>query len=170
LHPLGTHRIEAQSGNLEARRSEGYESGTVYEYETALALSRKNNGIPSLYLFRKSAPILYRAESAAEDMEQHELLETVWKRWTQSGDGYNSSAFKTFAQTEEFERQIEDCLRRWLEERGILVSGPVWDRRIRGSPFRGLAPFEPSHSASFSAAMLQRPGSPRSYAPRAFCS
>jgi CHASE2 domain-containing sensor protein len=128
---------------------EGYESGTVYEYETALALSRKNNGIPSLYLFRKSAPILYRAESAAEDMEQHELLETVWKRWTQSGDGYNSSAFKTFAQTEEFERQIEDCLRRWLEERGILVSGPVWDRRIRGSPFRGLAPFEPSHSAVF---------------------
>ena len=128
---------------------EGYESGTVYEYETALALSRKNKGVPDIYLFRKSAPILYRAEAAAEDIEQHELLETVWKRWTQSREGYNAAAFQTFAQTDEFERQIEDCLRQWLERRGVLVKGPVWDRRIKGSPFRGLAPFESSHSAVF---------------------
>jgi len=129
--------------------AEGYESGTVYEYETSLAQSRKNNGVPAIYLFRKSAPILYRAESAAEDMEQHQLLEVVWKRWTQSGDGYNAAAFQMFVQTDEFERQIEDCLRRWLEGRGVLVSGPVWDRRIKGSPFRGLAAFEQSHSAVF---------------------
>jgi CHASE2 domain-containing sensor protein len=129
--------------------AEGYESGTVYEYETALTLSRKNNDVPALYLFRKSEPILYRAESAAEDMEQHKVLEVVWKRWTQSGDGYNAAAFQMFANTDEFERQIEQCLRRWLEQRGILVSGPVWDRRIRGSPFRGLAAFEASHSAVF---------------------
>ena len=129
--------------------NEGYESGTVYEYETALALSRKNDGVPDVYLFHKSAPILYRAEAAAEDIEQHKLLETVWKRWTQSGEGYNAAAFQTFAQTDEFERQIEDCLRQWLERHGVLVKGPVWDRRIKGSPFRGLAPFESSHSAVF---------------------
>jgi CHASE2 domain-containing sensor protein len=129
--------------------AEGYESGTVYEYETALGLSRKNNGVPALYLFRKSEPILYRADSAAEDMEQHKILETVWKRWTQSGDGYNAGAFQMFANTDDFERQIEVCLRRWLEQRGVLVSGPVWDRRIKGSPFRGLAAFEASHSAVF---------------------
>jgi hypothetical protein len=129
--------------------AEGFESGTVYEYETALELSRKNNGVPALYLFRKSEPILYRAQSAQEDMEQHKILEVVWKRWTQSGDGYNAGAFQMFTNTDEFERQIEGCLRRWLEQRGILVSGPVWDRRLKGSPFRGLAAFEASHSAVF---------------------
>jgi CHASE2 domain-containing sensor protein len=129
--------------------AEGFESGTVYEYETAVALSRKNNGVPALYLFRKSEPILYRAQSAQEDMEQHKILEAVWKRWTQSGDGYNAGAFQMFTNTDEFEQQIEGCLRRWLEQRGILVSGPVWDRRLKGSPFRGLAAFEASHSAVF---------------------
>jgi CHASE2 domain-containing sensor protein len=129
--------------------SDGYESGTTYEYETAMTLSRNNAGVPDLYLFRKSAPILYRAENAAEDIEQHNILETVWKRWTQSGDGYNAGAYQMFARTDEFEKQIEDCLRQYLERRGILIKGPVWDRRIRGSPFRGLAPFETSHSAVF---------------------
>lgn len=127
----------------------GYESGTTYEYETALAMSRKNKGVPELYLFRKSAPILYRAENAEEDIEQHRILETVWKRWTQSGDGYNAGAYQMFAQTDDFEKQIEDCLRHYLERRGILVKGPVWDRRIRGSPFRGLAAFDKTHSAVF---------------------
>lgn len=127
---------------------DGYESGTVLEYETALDLNRRQ-GTPDLYLFRKTAPILYRADSAAEDTEQHALLETVWKRWTQSASGYNSAAFQSFADTDEFERQFEGCLRRWLEDRGVLVKGPVWDRRIRGSPFRGLAHFEPSHAAVF---------------------
>jgi CHASE2 domain-containing sensor protein len=129
--------------------SAGYESGTTYEYETALTMSRQNKGVPEIFLFRKSAPILYRAENAAEDIEQHTILDAVWKRWTQSGDGYNAGAYQMFAQTDEFEKQIEDCLRQYLERRGILVKGPVWDRRIKGSPFRGLQAFESAHSAVF---------------------
>jgi len=133
------------------KREDGgfYESGTVCEYEAALALNRKNSGVPEIYLFRKSAPIFYRAETAAEDIEQHELLETVWRRWTQSREGYNAAAFQTFADTDEFERQIEQCVQQWLERHGILVKGPVWDYRLNGSPFRGLAPFDSSHSAVF---------------------
>src|SRR5271167_4379246 len=40
------------------RRPDGtdYESGTVFEYETALALSRDNGGAPDIYLFKKSLP------------------------------------------------------------------------------------------------------------------
>jgi hypothetical protein len=128
---------------------QGYESGTTYEYETALALSKKNRGVPDLYLFRKLAPVLYRAEHAAEDIEQHQALERVWTRWTQSADGYNASAYQTFVQTDEFEQQIEICLQQWLARRGILIKGPEWDRRIKGSPFCDLAPFEPSHSSVF---------------------
>jgi len=126
-----------------------YESGTTYEYEVALALNKKNGGVPDLYLFRKSSPILYRADYAEEDIEQHRVLETVWKRWTLSDEGYNTAGYQTFAETDEFEQQIEDCLRRWLELKGVLVSGPVWDRRVNGSPFCGLSPFDPSHSSLF---------------------
>ena len=132
------------------RRPDGseYESGTVFEYENALARSRENNGVPVVFLFRKASSVSYRADFAAEDAEQHQRLEAVWARWTQS-EGYNTAAYNQFADLEDFEKQVEACLRRWLEERGIITSGPVWDRRLQGSPFRGLAPFEPSHSTVF---------------------
>jgi CHASE2 domain-containing sensor protein len=132
------------------RRQDGsdYESGTVFEYENALARSRENDGKPDVYLFKKSLPVSYRAEFAAEDMEQHKLLETVWARWTQS-EGYNTAAYNQFTDLEDFEAQIETCVRQWLERRGIITSGPVWDRRLQGSPFRGLAPFDQLHASVF---------------------
>jgi eukaryotic-like serine/threonine-protein kinase len=133
----------------------GYDSGTTCEYEIALELSRRNAGVPDLYLFRKSASILYRADCAEEDMNQHKLLETVWKRWTQSSDGHNAAGYQTFSHTDEFEKQIENCLRKWLQRRGVLITGPDWDRRVKGSPFCGLAAFEPSHSSVFLVAMRQ---------------
>jgi CHASE2 domain-containing sensor protein len=141
--------LKLNPGLWHRNSGEQYESGTSYEYETALALSKKHGGVPDLYLFRKSAPILYRAESAAEDAEQHHNLEMVWKRWTESGDGYNAAGFQIFARTDEFEQQIEKCLLQWLERQGVIITGPVWDRRLKGSPFRGLAPFDSSHSSVF---------------------
>jgi len=132
------------------RRPDGtdYESGTVFEYETALARSLANGGEPDIYLFRKTLPVAYRAAFATDDMEQHQLLQTVWSRWTQS-EGYNTAAYNEFGDLDDFEGQIEACLRQWLEHRGIITGGPVWDCRLRGSPFRGLAPFEPSHATVF---------------------
>jgi CHASE2 domain-containing sensor protein/energy-coupling factor transporter ATP-binding protein EcfA2 len=127
----------------------GYESGTVYEFETALALSKQNQGVPDVYLFRKSAEILYRADRAADDIEQHKLLETVWQRWTQSLDGYNSAGYQEFSGPDQFEEQLERCLTQWLERKNIVVKDAIWDRRIKGSPFCGLAAFETSHTAVF---------------------
>ena len=43
-----------------------YESGTVLEFETAVEVSRKHNGIPDVYLFRKTADVLLRADRASE--------------------------------------------------------------------------------------------------------
>jgi CHASE2 domain-containing sensor protein len=132
------------------RRQDGtdYESGTVFEYETALARSLANDGAPDVYLFKKSLPVSYRADFVDEDMEQHQRLETVWARWTQT-EGYNAAAYNQFTDLEDFEAQIETCLRQWLERRGVITSGPVWDRRLQGSPFRGLAPFDQSHASVF---------------------
>jgi tetratricopeptide (TPR) repeat protein/energy-coupling factor transporter ATP-binding protein EcfA2 len=133
------------------RRADGspYESGTVLEFETAVAVSRKQNGVPDVYLFRKSAPVVYEADRVSEQLEQYQLLQAVWKRWTESTEGYNTAGYQSFADPDDFEIKLEACLRQWLERSGVVAKGPVWDRAVKGSPFRGLAAFESAHSAVF---------------------
>ncbi len=133
------------------RRVDGspYESGTVLEFETAVAASRTHSGVPDVYLFRKTAPVFYQAERADEEITQHQLLEQIWKRWTETPEGYNTAGHQPFDDPDDFERKLDACIRQWLERRGVILKGPVWDRRIKGSPFRGLAPFEASHAPVF---------------------
>lgn len=133
------------------KRSDGsaYESGTTLEFETALELARKNQGRPTVYLFRKTAPLTYSAENAEADIAQYKLLDMVWKRWTETSEGYNASGYQSFADTDGFEDKIEACLRQWLADRGVVPKGLVWDRKANGSPFCGLAPFEASHAAVY---------------------
>ncbi|MFL5077130.1 MAG: tetratricopeptide repeat protein [Microvirga sp.] len=133
------------------RRTDGppYESGTVLEFETAVEVSRKHNGVPDVYLFRKSAPVVYEAERVTEQLEQSQLLQAVWKRWTENTEGYNTAGHQSFADPDDFEIKLEACLRQWLERRGVVAKGPVWDRAVKGSPFRGLAAFEAAHSSVF---------------------
>lgn len=133
------------------RRADGspYESGTVLEFETAVQVSRKHNGVPDVYLFHKTAPVLYEADLVNEQFEQYQLLQTVWKRWTESTEGYNTAGYQSFAAPDDFEVKLEACLQQWLERRGVVAKGPVWDRAVKGSPFRGLSAFEAAHSSVF---------------------
>jgi energy-coupling factor transporter ATP-binding protein EcfA2 len=133
------------------RRADGsaYESGTVLEFETAIEVSRKQSGIPDVYLFRKTADVLLRADRAGEEMEQYQLLQAVWKRWTETAEGYNTAGYQSFSDADDFESKLEVCLRQWLERRGIVTKGSVWDRVAKGSPFRGLAAFEAAHAPVF---------------------
>jgi hypothetical protein len=126
-----------------------YESGTVLEFETAVEVSRTHNGTPDVYLFRKTADVLLRADRAGEEMEQYQLLQAVWKRWTETAEGYNTAGYQSFADADDFEAKLEACLRQWLERRGVVAKGPVWDRASKGSPFRGLAAFDTSHASVF---------------------
>ena len=133
------------------QRADGsaYESGTVLEFETAVEVSRKHNGTPDVYLFRKTADVLLRADRASEEMEQYQLLQSVWKRWTESAEGYNTAGYQSFTEVDDFERKLEACLRQWLDRRGVVAQGPVWDRALKGSPFRGLAAFDAGHAPVF---------------------
>jgi tetratricopeptide (TPR) repeat protein/energy-coupling factor transporter ATP-binding protein EcfA2 len=133
------------------QRSDGssYESGTVLEFETAVDVSRKHEGVPDVYLFRKTADVLLRADKANEEMEQYQLLQSVWKRWTESAEGYNTAGYQSFVDADDFEGKLEACLRQWLARRGVMASGPFWDRTLKGSPFRGLAAFEAPHASVF---------------------
>ena len=118
--------------------------------ETALA-SKRQTGTPDIYVFRKTAEVRFSSDDAKLELErsQFRLLETFWKKWFKSPEGHFTAAFQTFATTDAFEEQCEACLRQWLETKGHVASGPVWDIRIDGSPFRGLEPFEAHHERVF---------------------
>ena len=55
----------------------------------------------------------------------------------------------SFATTDEFESKIEALLREWLEAHVLHGRSVVWPIAIKGSPFRGLAPFEAEHAPVF---------------------
>lgn len=133
------------------RRPDGspYESGTVLEFETAVDVSRKHSGVPDVFLFRKNAPVVYEADRVTEQLEQHQLLQSIWKRWTESEEGYNTAGYQIFSDPDDFEGKLTSCLRQWLERKGVVAQGPRWDRKLMGSPFRGLAAFEASHAGVF---------------------
>jgi hypothetical protein len=126
-----------------------FEGGTVYEFEMALQASRQHGGVPDVYLFRKGAPVLFEADKTREQERQYELLKAVWKRWTETEAGHNVAAYQTFEGPDDFEEKLEHWLKQWLERRGILASGLVWDRSLKNSPFRGLAAFDAAHAPVF---------------------
>jgi tetratricopeptide (TPR) repeat protein len=120
-----------------------YLSGTVYELLTALEASRKR-GVPDVYVFRKTA----NAERRHQMQAHLDALEGFWSEWFKSESGQFKAAFQSFASTDAFEQQFEALLRQWLQSHGLLGRRVTWPKE-KGSPFRGLAPFEAEHAAVF---------------------
>lgn len=129
---------------------EPYPSGTAYELLTALEAS-KAKGVPDVYVFRKTADAVLPTtdlDRRRQAQVQLDALEAFWSEWFKSEQGHFKAAFQTFANPDEFERQIEQLLRQWLESHGLLGPRLKWPKE-KGSPFRGLAPFETEHAAVF---------------------
>ena len=127
-----------------------YPSGTAYELLTALEAS-KAKGVPDVYVFRKTADATLPtadAERRRQAQTQLDALEAFWSEWFQSEKGEFKAAFQNFPSTDAFEQQVELLLRQWLETRGFLGPRIAWPKE-KGSPFRGLAPFEAEHAAVF---------------------
>jgi tetratricopeptide (TPR) repeat protein len=127
-----------------------YPSGTAYELLTALEAS-KAKGVPDVYVFRKAADValpVADAERRRQAQTQLDALEEFWSEWFRSENGEFKAAFQTFLGTDAFEQRIELLLRQWLDTRGVLGPRLTWPKE-KGSPFRGLAPFEAEHAAVF---------------------
>ena len=127
-----------------------YPSGTAYELLTALEAS-KAGGVPDVYVFRKLADAtlpMADAERRRLVQTQLEALEVFFSEWFRSENGEFKAAFQNFPSTDAFEQQVELLVRRWLETRGFLGPRITWPKE-KGSPFRGLAPFEAEHAAVF---------------------
>jgi eukaryotic-like serine/threonine-protein kinase len=127
-----------------------YPSGTVYELLTALEASKKR-GVPDVYVFRKTADAALPTadpERRRQAQAHFDALEAFWSEWFKSEKGQFKAAFQSFANTDAFEQQLEGLLRQWLQSHGLLGPRLAWPKE-KGSPFRGLAPFEAEHSAVF---------------------
>ena len=127
-----------------------YPSGTAYELLTALEAS-KAGGVPDVYVFRKTADAtlpMADVERRRQAQTQLDALEAFWSEWFRSEKGEFKAAFQNFLSTDVFEHQVELLLRQWLETRGFLGPRIAWPKE-KGSPFRGLAPFEAEHAAVF---------------------
>src|SRR5262245_48517252 len=126
-----------------------YPSGTAYELLTALEGS-KAKGVPDVYVFRKTADptVPMDTERRRQAQTQLDALEAFWNEWFRSEKGEFKAAFQNFPTTDAFEHQVEHLLRQWLETRGFLGPRIAWPKE-KGSPFRGLAPFEAEHAAVF---------------------
>ena len=96
-----------------------YESGTVYELETA-AESYQSRGTPDLVVYRRtsdpSLPLHDEAERQRR-LEQLEALEAFIRRWFFHDDGSFKAAFHTFKTPDQFEQQLETHLRKLIREK-----------------------------------------------------
>jgi tetratricopeptide (TPR) repeat protein len=133
-----------------------YSSGTEFEFEDAFN-SHQVRGTPDLLVYRKTA----RAVAELDDegkvrqmLEQKKALDAFCNHWLGSADDSFKAAFHTFQTLEEFERRLEIHLRKLIRETVAKRTGARADEEIlwpeaKGSPYRGLEPFELKHAPVF---------------------
>lgn len=127
------------------RRPDGVlPTGTEFEFETALNRSLKGpDQVPDVLVYRKTADVFYRAETADLEKQQFARFQAFWARWFRNEQGHYVAGFHAFADLADFEAQLRQHLKQWLSQRGGAVT---WQK---GSPFRGLEPFDLEHAPIF---------------------
>ena len=93
-----------------------YDSGTAFEFETALA-SHHKKGKPDILLYRKlGAPSVSLADrkELAERLEQMDRLDSYIKKQLIAEDGSYLAAFHTFETEEKFEEILKTHLRKLI--------------------------------------------------------
>ena len=144
---LGT---ELPSDFPKMQDNEPYPSGSAYEVLSAIR-ARQTRAYPDVYVFRKTEPpqiLLDNRVQVQQALEQWEKLGGFFQRWFVTPQGHFLAAFQTFATTDEFEDLIDNLLRDWLANHA-LSGGVQWPIETKGSPFRGLEPFDAHYASVF---------------------
>lgn len=128
-----------------------YPGGAVYELMQALK-AKQLRSLPDILVYRKIADTGISVTDPAQRRlrnAQLDAFEVFWHQWFVSREGHFRAGFQTFQQADEFEKLFEDHLRAWLDEHELLGIEVIWRIEERGSPFRGLEPYEPQHVEVF---------------------
>jgi AAA ATPase domain/PDZ domain len=133
-----------------ARRPDGttYLSGTEFEFEDAMA-SRRAHGTPDMFVYRKIADVPISVRSREVELmqrSQRDALNGFLDKWFGGEGGPFKAAFYEFEHPARFEELLETHLRRWvieeLERAGVAAAAARREAQWKGSPFRGLKPFD----------------------------
>ena len=144
--PLPKDKFQKESG-------EQYRSGTEWEFENAVR-SYEETGTPDLLVYRKTKDPQARLSDEDEirqRLQQKEALESFISEWFMGEDGF-TAAFHNFETPDDFEKRLEEHLRRLIEEHlpEVMAGDAVAEARWhQGSPFRGLQAFEYEHAPVF---------------------
>jgi hypothetical protein len=131
------------------RRADGTTpTGTEYEFEDAMQAARAR-GSPDVLVYRKAARVLLDAEQVETEQAQFEALKHFWTRWFRTEAGHFTAAYQSFETTDQFETEVEEHIRQWLERHKVVSAGVTWPIELRGSPFRGLQPFDADYAEVF---------------------
>jgi eukaryotic-like serine/threonine-protein kinase len=124
-----------------------YPSGTIYELLKALDAKSKR-GLPDVLVYRKTRAVA----TPVDDPQLRKLiqaqLDAVHTFWTErfvNEQGHYLAGYHTFQTTDDFEKQFDAHLRKWLTDRGLFTRAVTWPVAEKGSPFRGLEPFDVEH-------------------------
>jgi tetratricopeptide (TPR) repeat protein len=125
-------------------------TGTEWEVTDALK-SYRAMGKPNLLIYRKipGPRIGLGSVDFDERKQQWEMLDDFCRNAFFDAQGAIIVAHHAFADGHDFERQLSDHVRAWLDRQvhaGSADSTATWRGR---SPFRGLEPFEAEHQAVF---------------------
>lgn len=127
-----------------------FPSGTGYEILSALEAREENGRKPDVYVFRKEVGFLtitQEDEASEESRLQREGLKRFMQEHFETPDGQVLRATEWFSQISEFETKIEKVLRKWIRDN--VPQEAVWSIEDKGSPFRGLEPFDARHADVF---------------------
>ena len=128
-----------------------YPSGTAYELLTAIEAAKQKQ-LPDVYVFRKTKEPAYPVNDQAKAQlfqTQVQQLLAFWEEWFVNRAGQFRAGFRSFVTTDDFEKDVEQLLLKWLADNGLLGRAVRWRIEERGSPFRSLEPFEASHASVF---------------------
>ena len=124
-------------------------TGTEYEFEEAMQAARAK-GTPDVLVYRKTAAVYLDAEHVEREKAQFEALKRFWSRWFLSESGHFTAAYESFETTDQFETQVENHIRQWLlRNKADVAATATWSIVLKGSPFRGLQPFDEAHAEVF---------------------
>ncbi|MDP1976009.1 MAG: ATP-binding protein, partial [Alphaproteobacteria bacterium] len=132
-----------------------YSSGTEWEFEDALE-GFKATGRPEIMTYRKSQVALQSIQDEGallERLRQKKALEAFCDNWFGNPEKGFQNAYHMFETPDQFEEILEVHLRRFLKNKlptHVTDTGDTtnitWSK---GSPFRGLEPFDIDHAAVF---------------------
>lgn len=122
-----------------------YESGTVFEIESAIASCNAKQK-PAVYILKKTEEVKFSAQTVDEEKQQYQALLGWWNRTFVDAKGHYRRGYQTYETLEEFEDKLGELLEAHLRAQNLIPAGPAWDIRAKGSPYPGLIRYGLEHA------------------------